>query len=148
MSAPLSPEDVRAEVAAKKSLIDFRAAFFASRGDVAPAPFHYEWSETLLNGKGHAAVEAFRESAKTQIVLRANLLHALAYPSRSRSYIAVVCATKAAASKKLRERMTSGGIGPPAMYSPSADRKSGMPDSVDTPAPPKNTIRSEASIMA
>jgi predicted phage terminase large subunit-like protein len=103
MTALLSAEDVRAERAAKKSLIDFRSAFFATPGDVGPAPFHHEWSDILLRGAGHVAVEAFRESAKTQIVLRANLLHALAYPSRARSYIAVICANKNVSAKKLRE---------------------------------------------
>ena len=96
-------DDVLTHKSALESLVDFRAAFFASPGDVEPAPYHHVWSDILLRGQGHVAVEAFRESAKTQIVLRANLLHALAYPQPWRSYIVVICATKDAAAKKLRE---------------------------------------------
>jgi hypothetical protein len=33
-------------------------------------------------------------------------------------------------------------------YSPSSERKSGMPLAVDTPAPPKNTIRRDLSIIS
>ena len=66
-----------------------------------PAKFHEEWSEILLNGRSHFAIEAFRESAKTQIVIRANLLHALTFPQESRSYLVIICATQRTASKKL-----------------------------------------------
>lgn len=91
------------EKAALGSLVEFRRLFFPARGDVPPAPFHAEWSDILLRGDRHFAVEAFRESAKTQIVIRANLLHALAYPQPHRSYLVVICSTQRAASKKLQE---------------------------------------------
>ena len=57
----------------------------------------------MRSGAISSAVEAFRESAKTQIVIRANLLHALAYPQPHRSYLVVICSTQRAASKKLQE---------------------------------------------
>lgn len=88
---------------ALSSLVAFREAFMPSADDVAPAPFHEEWSGILLHGKGHFAIEAFRESAKTQIVIRANLLHALTFPQPGREYLVVVCATQRTASKKLAE---------------------------------------------
>lgn len=91
------------ETAALGSLVEFRRLFFPALDDVPPAPFHTEWSDILLRGDRHFAVEAFRESAKTQIVIRANLLHALAYPQRHRSYLVVICSTQRAASKKLQE---------------------------------------------
>ena len=91
------------EKAALGSLVEFRRLFFPARDDVPPAPFHVEWSDILLRGDRHFAVEAFRESAKTQIVIRANLLHALAYPQPHRSYLVVICSTQRAASKKLQE---------------------------------------------
>ena len=72
------------EKAALGSLVEFRRFFFPARDDVPPAPFHMEWSDILLRGDRHFVVEAFRESAKTQIVIRANLLHALAYPQPHR----------------------------------------------------------------
>lgn len=94
---------IEAERSAKGSLLAFRERFIPAKDDVPPAPFHASWSEILLRGKEHFAVEAFRESAKTQIVIRANLLHALTYPQEGRSYIVVICATQRTASKKLTE---------------------------------------------
>lgn len=91
------------EKAALGSLVEFRRFFFPARDDVPPAPFHMEWSDILLRGDRHFVVEAFRESAKTQIVIRANLLHALAYPQPHRSYLVVICSTQRTASKKLQE---------------------------------------------
>ncbi len=96
-------EQIEKEEAAMNSLIDFRRMFIPSSDDVQPAGFHNDWSKILLNGTGHFAIEAFRESAKTQIVIRANLLHALTYPQESRSYLVVICATQRTASKKLIE---------------------------------------------
>ena len=94
-------ERIDAEERAMKSLVAFRKEFIPSDDDVTPAKFHEDWSNILLNGKENFAVEAFRESAKTQIVIRANLLHALTYPQDSRSYLVVICATQRTASKML-----------------------------------------------
>lgn len=91
------------EEAALNSLIEFRRYFFAASEDVPPAAMHYSWSDILLRGDRHFAIEAFRESAKTQIVIRANLLHALAYPQEHRSYLVIICSTQRTASKKLLE---------------------------------------------
>ena len=85
------------------SLLAFREVFFPDDADVAPAKFHEEWSDILLHGRGHFAVEAFRESGKTQIVIRGNLLHALTFPQAHRSYLVIICATQRTASKKLLE---------------------------------------------
>lgn len=94
-------EKIDAEERAMKSLVAFRKEFIPSDDDVKPAKFHEEWSNILLNGKENFAVEAFRESAKTQIVIRANLLHALTYPQNNRSYLVIICATQRTASKML-----------------------------------------------
>ena len=91
------------EERALNSLISFRQEFIPSKDDVEPAKFHEEWSEILLRGLGNFAIEAFRESAKTQIVIRANLLHALTFPQEKRSYLVIICATQTTASKKLQE---------------------------------------------
>ena len=91
------------EESAVSSLVRFREEFIPSKNDVEPARFHHEWSDILLHGDRHFAIEAFRESAKTQIVIRANLLHALCYPQATRSYLIVICATQRTASKKLQE---------------------------------------------
>ena len=92
---------IEKEERALNSLVGFREEYIPSEDDVKPAKFHEEWSEILLNGRSHFAIEAFRESAKTQIVIRANLLHALTFPQESRSYLVIICATQRTASKKL-----------------------------------------------
>lgn len=103
----MSSADLKARIEAEKkamqSLVAFREKYIPSKDDVTPAPFHQSWSDILLTGTGHFAVEAFRESAKTQIVIRANLLHALTFPNERRSYLVVICATQRTASKKLVE---------------------------------------------
>ena len=96
-------EEIQRERYARLSLLGFRERFIPSKDDVPPAKFHAVWSDILLRGEKNFAVEAFRESAKTQIVIRANLLHALTYPQESRSYIVIICATQRTASKKLSE---------------------------------------------
>lgn len=90
-------------VAAKESLVVFRSLLLAAPGDAAPMPEHQEWSDIILHGKKNFAVEAFRESAKTQIALRTNLLHALTFPSADRSFIVIIRATKDLAAALLRE---------------------------------------------
>ena len=96
-------QQINNELQAINSLVSFRNVFIPSKQDVTPAAFHEEWSNILLRGQGHFAIEAFRESAKTQIVIRANLLHALTFPQESRSYLVIICATQTIASKKLQE---------------------------------------------
>ena len=94
---------IDSEHRALNSLVGFREEFIPSGDDVKPAKFHEEWSNILLFGKGNFAIEAFRESAKTQIVIRANLLHALTFPQSHRCYLIIICATQTTASKKLQE---------------------------------------------
>ncbi len=106
MTNELNPElkeQIEAERKAMNSLVAFREKFIPSDDDVKPAPFHEEWSNILLNGQENFAIEAFRESAKTQIVIRANLLHALTYPQSHRSYLVIICANQTLASKRLVE---------------------------------------------
>ena len=94
-------EEIQRERYARLSLLVFRERFIPSKDDVPPARFHAVWSDILLRGEKNFAVEAFRESAKTQIVIRANLLHALTYPQEGRRYIVIICATQRTASKML-----------------------------------------------
>ena len=85
-------------------LVKFRSGFLLTgESEVKSPDFHTEWSDILLNRKGNFCVEAFRESGKSQIVLRAFLLHCLFYPSEDRSYIILVKATATQAQNKLRE---------------------------------------------
>ena len=96
-------DEIQREQCALNSLVDFRRLYLPSDEDVEPAKFHYEWSKILLAGASNFAIEAFRESAKTQIVIRGNLLHALTFPQHNRSYLVIICATQRTASKKLQE---------------------------------------------
>lgn len=85
----------------KRSLVDFKREFFPARDDVEAAPFHYQWSDTLLHGKNHAAFEAFRESAKTTYVMRTFPLYCLVYPSYELDFIALICGGEDEARDKL-----------------------------------------------
>ena len=93
---------VDSELRACKSLVAFREEFIPSEEDVKSAKFHEEWSTILLNGHENFAIEAFRESAKTQIVIRANLLHALTYAMPDRSYLVIICANQTRAGQLLQ----------------------------------------------
>ncbi len=93
-----------AVIVAKEGLVEFRKIFLATGEDECqPAPFHYEWSEILLNGKGNDAIEGFRESAKTQYVLRAFLQYAFVFPSTDRDYIVLIKKNTRLAQAKLKE---------------------------------------------
>ena len=70
--------------------------------EVQPAWFHYTWSDILLKGKRHFAIEGFRESAKSSYVLRAFPLYRLTYPEKNNSYIVFIMANQRAASKQLK----------------------------------------------
>lgn len=127
----LPPERREIELAARlaasrDSLVAFRSALLASPGDVAPMAAHHRWSDVILYGDKNFAVEAFRESAKTQIALRANLLHALTFPAPERSFIVIIRATKDLAAALLRETSREWQARPELMM--QAD---GLPDIVE-----------------
>ena len=68
-----------------------------------PAPFHYRWSEILLNEHRNFGVMGFRESGKGQIVLRAFPLYCLTFPSADRDFVVLVKQSSEQAENKLRE---------------------------------------------
>lgn len=90
---------------ARRNLVNYRRILLQnSEGEeVEAAPFHYDWSDILLNGKKNFAIEAFRESAKTQYVLRAFPLYCLTFPERGRLYIVLIKNNARLASAKLLE---------------------------------------------
>lgn len=88
----------------KTGLVDFRHIFLInSPGEVESAPFHYFWSDLLLNGQGHTAIQGFRESAKTQYILRSFLLYSITFPSEDRDYIVIIKKNATLAKNVLRE---------------------------------------------
>ncbi len=113
-------------IASEDSLVVFRSALLSSPGDVAPMPAHHRWSDIILHGTRNFAIEAFRESAKTQIALRANLLHALTFPDPRRQFIVIIRATKDLAAALLRETSREWQARPDLMM-----QSDGMPDVVE-----------------
>lgn len=88
----------------KLNLVAFRHILLSNGNtEVDPADFHYDWSDSLLNGIDNEAIEAFRESAKTNYVTRAFPLYALTFPSKSRDYIVLVKKNDTLANNKLKE---------------------------------------------
>lgn len=86
------------------NLVAFRHILLNNGEDeVDPADFHYDWSDSLLHGKDNEAIEAFRESAKTQYVTRSFPLYALTFPSKNRDYIVLIKKNDTLAGNKLKE---------------------------------------------
>lgn len=85
----------------QRSLVDFRREFFPTRGDVKAAPFHHVWSNELLHGKDHCAMQGFRESAKTTYVMRTFPVYCLVYPSHDLDFIVLVSNNEDTARDKL-----------------------------------------------
>lgn len=88
---------------AKLNLVAFRYLLLNCNDDVLPAEFHYDWSGHLLNGTTNEVIEAYRESGKTQYILRAFLLYALVFPSKKFDYIVLIKNNDTLASSKLKE---------------------------------------------
>lgn len=68
-----------------------------------PAPFHYGWSKSILEGTGHEVWECFRESAKGQMIVRAFPLYQLTFPEERFDYIVMIKNNSTIASAKLKE---------------------------------------------
>jgi predicted phage terminase large subunit-like protein len=89
---------------ARGSLVDYRHIFLATGADECqPAPFHYDWSDILIFDTNNYAIEAFRESAKTQYILRAFPFYALTFPDPSRDYLVIIKNNTPLAQAKLKE---------------------------------------------
>lgn len=94
----------KAVAKASKNLVNYRKILLnVGEDEVAPAPFHYDWSRDLLKGKGNYAIQGFRESAKSQYILRSFPLYCLTFPSRDRDYIPIIKKNQTLASNKLKE---------------------------------------------
>ena len=104
LSQPEKEEVAKMYANASKNLINYRRILLDCGPDeLPPAQFHHEWSTELLHGYGHKAIEGFRESAKTQYVLRSFPLYCLTYPSTDRDYIVIIKNNATQAQNKLKE---------------------------------------------
>lgn len=91
-----------------KSLVDFFRIFIGDKDDyVEPAKFHYLLSDLLLHDKKNFAIEMFRESGKSAMVLRAFPTYKLVYPSDDACYIVIIKQNQTLASAKLLEIINS-----------------------------------------
>ncbi len=81
----------------------FRRVFLPVEDEVVTPDFQEQWGEILLHGKNNYAIEGFRNSGKTGVVLRAFPIHQLVYPSHNTQYIVFIMANQTAASKRLKE---------------------------------------------
>lgn len=89
---------------ASKGLVEYYHAFLSEdEGYAAPAPFHYQISDILINKHGHFAIEMFRESAKSTYVLKTFPLYRLTYPIKTCRYIVIIKNTQTSADAKLKE---------------------------------------------
>ena len=89
--------------AAKDDLMVFRRVFLPVEHEVTTPKFHEEWGEILLKGKRNYAIEGFRSSGKTGIVLRAFPFYCLTFPRKECRYIVFIMANQRLASKRLKE---------------------------------------------
>ena len=90
---------------ARKNLVNYRYLLLESDPvhEVEPAPYHQDWSDMLLTETGNEAIQGYRESAKTQYVLRAFPLYCLTYPSKKHDYIVIIKNNADLAHNKLKE---------------------------------------------
>lgn len=89
---------------AEDNLVNFRYYLLVNgKDEVPPAPYHYDWSNILLNEPGNFAIEGFRQSAKGNYVLRAFPLYCLMFPTEDRDYIVLIKDNATLASDKLLE---------------------------------------------
>jgi hypothetical protein len=91
---------------AQRSLVNFRTIFMPTDTEIDPAPFHYRWSDLLLNGTKNIAVEGYRESSKTTYVIRSHILYRLMFPSKEYDFVVFLKATQEAADTMLDEIST------------------------------------------
>lgn len=89
---------------ARLNLVSFRHTLLQNSSDeVDPAEYHYDWSRSVLCGTGHEVWEAYRESAKSQYMLRAFPLYQLTFPEPRFDYIIIIKNNATLAANKLKE---------------------------------------------
>lgn len=87
----------------RNSVVKFRQLYLPAQDELPAAPFHWDWDEILLRGAGNFAVEAYRESGKTALVIRGHTLHRLVYPTTKYDYLVFILHDQDTATKRLNE---------------------------------------------
>ncbi len=89
---------------ARSNLVWYRKILLNCGDDeVEPPDYHFEWSDNLLHDTFSIAIQGYRESGKTQIVLRAFPLYCLTFPRRICDYIVLIKNNATLAENKLKE---------------------------------------------
>jgi len=89
---------------ARRTLVSFRHTLLVNDEDseLCPPKYHFDWSNKLLSGKRHQAIEGYRKGGKSQIVLRAFPLYCLTFPCREFDYIVIIKNNDTQAKKVLK----------------------------------------------
>ena len=98
-------EIIKAFAKGATNLVDFRKIFLIKdkSKELESPKFHYEWSDILLYGKDNYAIEGFRESGKSSVVLMAFPMYCLRFPSKDRNYIVIIKSNMDQAQKQMKE---------------------------------------------
>jgi predicted phage terminase large subunit-like protein len=88
----------------ENSLVEYRKRVLENESnlEVPSAKFHHTWSNSLLRGNENEAIEAFRGSGKTQLVLRAFPMHCMTFPNKNLNYIVFIKSNATQAGKVLK----------------------------------------------
>ena len=90
--ASLLDDKVHVFELAEQNLYNFRWLMLDNppKEEFDPAPFHFRWSDYLINGRNNIAILGFRGCGKSEYVLRAFPLYCLAFPDESRDFIVIL----------------------------------------------------------
>ena len=95
MQAPTDlsePDVISLYSAARTNLVSFRHSLLNNDevNEITPPKYHFEWSQKLLHSEKNQAVEGFRKSGKSQIILRAFPLYTLTFPNTNFDFIVLI----------------------------------------------------------
>lgn len=89
---------------ALQNLVNFNKEFIIEQDKwLEPAKFHYTLSDILLHGKRNMAIEAFRESGKTSLVMIGLPLYRLLNPGQKKLYILLIKRSSNEAAKFIKQ---------------------------------------------
>lgn len=101
----MKAELAQAFARSRRTLVNYRRILLVNdqENELLPADFHYTWSDKLLHGTDNEAFQGYRESAKTQYVIRSFLGYALTFPEKKRDFIVIIKKNQTLAENKLKE---------------------------------------------
>jgi len=95
---------IEAYAKARLNLVNYRHILLVCDiNEVKSASYHYDWSYLLLVDTQNTAIQGFRESGKSQYILRSFPLYCFTFPHRSRDYIVLIKNNTTLARNTLKE---------------------------------------------